>query len=80
LKEAGQGEAAQPEDAEGVKATQESEQFSENIGIVLNEAGNAQNIGGNLGITEGTDGSKSIGGENGINIAKSGEATLAGNE
>ncbi|KAH7070658.1 hypothetical protein BKA63DRAFT_420428 [Paraphoma chrysanthemicola] len=80
LKEAGQGEAAKPEKAEGVKATEESEQFSENIGIVLNEAGNAQNLGGNLGITEGTDGSKSVGGENGINIAKSGEATLAGNE
>ncbi|KAH7082357.1 hypothetical protein FB567DRAFT_447955 [Paraphoma chrysanthemicola] len=80
LKEAGQGEAAQPEKAEGVKATEESEKFSENIGIVLNEAGNAQNIGGNLGITEGTDGSKSVGGENGINIAKNGETTVAGNE
>ncbi|KAF2032381.1 hypothetical protein EK21DRAFT_99022 [Setomelanomma holmii] len=80
LKEAGQTEAAQEQKADGVKATQEAEQFSDNIGIVLNEAGNAQNIGGNLGITEGSDGSKSIGGENGINIAKNGQATVAGND
>lgn len=38
------------------------------------------NSGGNLGITQGSDGSKSVGGENGINIAANGEATIAGNE
>lgn len=76
----GQGEAAQKEKSNGVKATEESEKFSEEIGITLDQAGNAQNLGGNLGITQGTDGSKSVGGENGINIAASGEATVAGNE
>jgi hypothetical protein len=80
LKEAGQGEAAAQEKSNGVKATEESERFSEEIGITLDEAGNAVNSGGNLGITQGSDGSKSVGGENGINIAASGKVTLAGNE
>ncbi|KAH4250592.1 hypothetical protein HBH69_227410 [Parastagonospora nodorum] len=83
LKEAakqGQGEAAQAEKSNGVKATEESERFSEESGITVDQAGNAQNLGGNLGITQGSDGSKSVGGENGINIAASGEATVAGND
>jgi hypothetical protein len=80
LAESGQGEAAQQEKSNGVLATEESEKFSEELGITIDQAGNAQNLGGNLGITQGSDGSKSVGGENGINIAASGEATLAGNE
>jgi hypothetical protein len=68
------------EKSNGVKATEESEKFSEEAGITLNGAGNVQNLGGNLGITKGTDGSTSIGGENGINVAANGEATIAGNE
>ncbi|KAF2260905.1 hypothetical protein CC78DRAFT_619858 [Lojkania enalia] len=63
-----------------VLATEQAEQFSEGFGITLDEAGNALNAGGNLGITQGTDGSKSIGGENGVNIAANGEITVAGNE
>ncbi|RMZ69898.1 short chain dehydrogenase reductase family [Pyrenophora seminiperda CCB06] len=38
------------------------------------------NSGGNLGITKGSDGSSSVGGSNGINVAANGKATLAGNE
>lgn len=33
-----------------------------------------------MGITQGSDGSKSVGGENGINIAADGTATAAGTE
>jgi len=76
----GQGVAAKQEKSNGVKATEESERFSEESGITVDQAGNAQNLGGNLGITQGSDGSKSVGGENGINIAASGEAAVAGNE
>ena len=79
-----EGEAArteaEKENPNGVKATEESEKFSEESGITLGEDGAAANLGGNLGITQGSDGSKSIGGSNGINIAANGEATLAGNE
>jgi hypothetical protein len=79
-KQQGKDEAAKSEKSNGVKATEESERFSEESGITLDQDGNAQNLGGNLGITQGTDGSKSVGGENGINIASNGDATLAGNE
>jgi hypothetical protein len=63
-----------------VKATQEAEQFSEEAGITLDKDGNAQNLGGDLGITKGSDGSTSVGGKSGINVAADGTATLKGNE
>ncbi|KAI0603148.1 hypothetical protein F4775DRAFT_15159 [Biscogniauxia sp. FL1348] len=63
---AAQGEQAA---AEGITAVNEAEQFSENIGIVTDAKGNAVNLGGDLGITKGSDGSISVGGEAGINIA-----------
>jgi len=72
--------AAEGEKSNDVKATEESERFSEEAGITLDGSGNAQNLGGNLGITKGTDGSTSVGGENGINVAANGQATVAGNE
>ncbi|KAJ4361973.1 hypothetical protein N0V83_010914 [Neocucurbitaria cava] len=75
-----EAQVAQGEKVTGVKATEESELFSEEAGITLDKTGNAQNLGGNLGITKGTDGSTSVGGENGIQVASSGEATVAGNE
>lgn len=75
-----EAQVAQGEKLTGVKATEESELFSEEAGITLDKAGNAQNLGGNLGITTGTDGSTSVGGENGIQVAANGEATVAGNE
>ncbi|CAN9304562.1 unnamed protein product [Alternaria alternata] len=75
-----EAQEATGEKSNGVKATEESERFSEESGITLGQDGNADNLGGNLGITEGSDGSKSIGGSNGINVAANGEATLAGNE
>ncbi|KAI1641029.1 hypothetical protein F4809DRAFT_295837 [Biscogniauxia mediterranea] len=55
--------------AEGITAVNEAEQFSENIGIITDAKGNAVNLGGDLGITKGSDGSISVGGEAGINIA-----------
>ncbi|KAH9861289.1 hypothetical protein IAQ61_011026 [Plenodomus lingam] len=65
-----QQEAQQAEEnSEGALAMEESERFSEQAGITLDESGNAQNLGGNLGITKGTDGSTSVGGENGIQVA-----------
>ncbi|KAI5926426.1 hypothetical protein F4810DRAFT_725082 [Camillea tinctor] len=68
--EAAEG-AAEGEEAaaEGITAVDEAEQFSENIGIITDAKGNAVNLGGNLGITKGSDGSTSVGGEAGINIA-----------
>lgn len=63
-----------------MKATQEAEQFSEEAGITLAKDGSAQNLGGDLGITKGTDGSTSVGGKSGINIAADGTAKLKGNE
>ncbi|KAI1501001.1 hypothetical protein F5X99DRAFT_219657 [Biscogniauxia marginata] len=54
--------------AEDIAAVEESEQFSENIGIITDAKGNAVNLGGDLGITQGSDGSTSVGGEAGINI------------
>ncbi|KAK7181279.1 hypothetical protein PSPO01_12756 [Paraphaeosphaeria sporulosa] len=72
--------AAEANKSNGVKATEESERFSEEAGITLNKDGSAANLGGNLGITQGSDGSKSVGGENGINIAANGQATAAGTE
>ncbi|KAF2463241.1 uncharacterized protein BDR25DRAFT_362965 [Lindgomyces ingoldianus] len=74
-----EGQAAKGE-ANGNLAVEQSEQFSEGFGITLDQNGNTANSGGNLGITQGTDGSQSVGGENGINIAANGEATIAGNE
>jgi hypothetical protein len=62
------------------KAVEESEKFSEGFGITLDQNGKTANLGGNLGITTGSDGSTSVGGSNGINIASSGEATIEGNE
>ncbi|KAF5852019.1 hypothetical protein GGP41_000759 [Bipolaris sorokiniana] len=50
----------------------ESEKFSEESGISLGKSGEAANLGGNLGITKGSDGSSSVGGKNGINVAASG--------
>jgi hypothetical protein len=72
--------AAEADGGQANKATEESEKFKEGFGITLDEAGNAVNSGGNLGITKGSDGSSSVGGENGINISKTGEATIKGNE
>lgn len=65
-------QVVQAEKSNGVKATDESELFSEEAGITLDRAGNAQKLGGNLGITKGSDGSTSVGGENGINVAARG--------
>lgn len=56
----------------GNKATEESEQFSEESGISLGKSGEAANLGGNLGITKGSDGNSSVGGKNGINVAARG--------
>lgn len=75
-----EAEAAKVEKSNGVKATEESERFSEEAGITLDGSGNAQNLGGNLGITKGSDGSTSVGGDNGIQVAANGAATVAGNE
>ena len=55
-----------------VTALAQSEQFREESGITLDSSGNAANLGGNLGITQSQDGSASVGGENGINVAPSG--------
>ncbi|KAI1488068.1 hypothetical protein F5X96DRAFT_108560 [Biscogniauxia mediterranea] len=54
--------------AEGITAVNEAEQFSENIGIITDARGNTVNLGGDLGITRGSDGSISVGGAAGINI------------
>ncbi len=54
----------------GNLATQQAEQFSDNAGITVDKNGNTRNLGGDLGITVGTDGSKSVGGEDGINVGK----------
>ncbi|KAI8936678.1 hypothetical protein NX059_007073 [Plenodomus lindquistii] len=73
-----EGEAAKAESQteakkfNGVTATEESERFSEQASITLDGTGNAQNPGGNLGITKGSDGSTSVGGENGIQVAGQG--------
>ncbi|KAL5425311.1 hypothetical protein PMIN04_002654 [Paraphaeosphaeria minitans] len=72
--------AAEAGKSNGVKATEESERLSKEAVITLNKNGSAANLGGNLGITQGSDGSKSIRGENGINIAANGQATDAGTE
>lgn len=62
------GEAAFP------KAVAESGQFSENLGIILDKNGNAVNVGGDLGITKGSDGSTSVGGKDGINVLSTASA------
>ncbi|KAG9190936.1 hypothetical protein G6011_09024 [Alternaria panax] len=51
-----QAQEAKGEKSNGVKATEESEKFSEESGITLGQNGNADNLGGNLGITQGSDG------------------------
>ncbi|KAI4596605.1 hypothetical protein KJ359_005361 [Pestalotiopsis sp. 9143b] len=61
------GEAAAQNPAE-VGAVRESEQFDGDLGITTDKNGNAVNLGGDLGITKGSDGSTSVGGEAGINI------------
>ncbi|KAI0128582.1 hypothetical protein BJ170DRAFT_335494 [Xylariales sp. AK1849] len=63
--EAKAGEAKAGETA----ALRESGQFDGNAGITTDKAGNAVNLGGDLGITKGSDSSTSVGGESGINIA-----------
>ncbi|KAI1085631.1 hypothetical protein F5B20DRAFT_9808 [Whalleya microplaca] len=62
------GEAVQA-DAGEIAAVKESEQFADNSGITTDAGGNAVNLGGDLGITKGKDGSVSVGGDAGINIA-----------
>ncbi|KAK7988871.1 ras guanine nucleotide exchange factor domain-containing protein [Apiospora arundinis] len=67
------GEAAAPAkgkrgNAGDVTAVRESEQFKDNSGIIVDKNGRTKNVGGNLGITKGSDGSTSVGGAAGINI------------
>ncbi|KAF1935049.1 hypothetical protein EJ02DRAFT_439483 [Clathrospora elynae] len=52
-----EAQAAKGENSDGFRATEESGKFSEEAGITLDGTGNAQNLGGNLGITKGTGGS-----------------------
>ncbi|KAI0475730.1 hypothetical protein GGR56DRAFT_647023 [Xylariaceae sp. FL0804] len=52
-----------------VVAVDEADQFDGELGITVDGAGNVANLGGDLGITQGSDGSTSVGGEAGINIA-----------
>ncbi|EFQ25970.1 hypothetical protein CGRA01v4_14383 [Colletotrichum graminicola] len=61
------GEAAAKEGQP--KAVGESEQFKDDAGITIGANGQVQNVGGNLGITKGSDGSTSVGGKSGINIS-----------
>ncbi|KAK1980210.1 hypothetical protein LZ30DRAFT_595253 [Colletotrichum cereale] len=69
-KEGGKDKAGEAPAKEGQpKAVEESEQFKENAGITLGADGQAKNLGGNLGITKGSDGSTSVGGKSGINIS-----------
>ncbi|KAK2056744.1 hypothetical protein LY76DRAFT_627511 [Colletotrichum caudatum] len=69
-KEGGENQAGEAAAKEGQpKAVEESEQFKENAGITVGAGGQVQNIGGNLGITKGSDGSTSVGGKSGINIS-----------
>ncbi|KAK2036525.1 hypothetical protein LZ31DRAFT_615342 [Colletotrichum somersetense] len=68
--EGGKNQAGEAAAKEGQpKAVEESEQFKENAGITVGANGQVQNIGGNLGITKGSDGSTSVGGKSGINIS-----------
>ncbi|KAF3767545.1 hypothetical protein M406DRAFT_328616 [Cryphonectria parasitica EP155] len=71
---AGTAETAQAAEAGQPKAVAESDQFSEDAGITLDSNGNAQNLGGDLGITKGSDGSTSVGGASGINISPAASA------
>ncbi|KAK2007300.1 hypothetical protein LZ32DRAFT_662960 [Colletotrichum eremochloae] len=65
-----EGQAGEAAAKEGQpKAVEESEQFKENAGITIGADGQAKNLGGNLGITKGSDGSTSVGGKSGINIS-----------
>ncbi|KAK8138283.1 hypothetical protein PG984_001663 [Apiospora sp. TS-2023a] len=54
--------------AEDVAAVKEGKQFKDNSGITVDRNGNTKNVGGDLGITKGSDGSTSVGGASGINI------------
>jgi hypothetical protein len=49
-------------------ALQESQPFDDNADITTDRDVNAANLGGDLGITKGSDGSTSVGGESGIHI------------
>ncbi|KAL8375808.1 hypothetical protein RB595_007092 [Gaeumannomyces hyphopodioides] len=63
------GEAKAGEAKEGeVEAVKEAEKFKDNLGITIDPNRGTTNIGGNLGITKGADGSQSVGGKSGINI------------
>ncbi|KAK8114333.1 hypothetical protein PG999_006402 [Apiospora kogelbergensis] len=67
------GKAATPAKGKGggagdSTAVRESEQFKDNLGIIVDKNGRTKNVGGNLGITKGSDGSTSVGGAAGINI------------
>ncbi|GKT46117.1 uncharacterized protein ColSpa_06298 [Colletotrichum spaethianum] len=66
--ETGQATEGQP------KAVAESEQFKDNLGIIVGANGQVQNVGGDLGITKGSDGSTSVGGKDGINISARGNS------
>lgn len=52
----------------GVPAAIAEGEKAEGSGIVVGPGGQVSNIGGGAGITKGSDGSTSVGGENGINI------------
>ncbi|KAK7970370.1 hypothetical protein PG988_009443 [Apiospora saccharicola] len=67
-KPAAGGEKAQPAKGGDVTAVKEGKQFKDNSGITVDRNGNAKNVGGDLGITKGSDGSTSVGGASGINI------------
>ena len=67
------GKAAAPgkgkgDSAEDVTAVKEGEQFKDKLGIIVDKNGNTKNVGGNIGITKGSDGSTSVGGAAGISI------------
>ncbi|CAJ2507041.1 Uu.00g082270.m01.CDS01 [Anthostomella pinea] len=72
--DAAAGEAAANDAAEegtateDIAAVEEAEDFDGNLGIILDGEANAINLGGDLGVTQGSDGSQSVGGEAGINI------------
>ncbi|KAK1579300.1 uncharacterized protein LY79DRAFT_346067 [Colletotrichum navitas] len=68
--EEGENQAGEAAAKEGQpKAVEESEQFKDDAGITIGADGQVQNLGGNLGITKGSDGSTSVGGKSGINIS-----------
>ncbi|TKW48735.1 hypothetical protein CTA1_11808 [Colletotrichum tanaceti] len=73
---AGEGQQAPPGPVEGLpKAVEESEQVKENAGITIGADGQAQNLGGNLGFSKGSDGNTFVSGKAGITSAR---AVMAG--